>query len=144
MTAWHWFMLAILLLVLELLKTQGYLLWLSVDAAIVAIINWLAPNLTWPYALVIFILLGILSCAWWYRALKKKPVQINKLRAKQYFGRVYTLEKPVKKGKGQLEIDGLIWFVQSEQDLAKGDKIRIKSANGVVLIIEAYQADTKD
>lgn len=138
-TIWYWLIAAIILLIIELIKTNGYTLWISVSAAIVALIMWLAPHTKVLIQYTVFIVLGLSMCAWWYRSLKSKPIQINKLRAKAYFGRVYTLEKAVKKGKGQLEIDGLIWFIDSKKDFAKGDKIRIKGANGVVLLVEAYE-----
>ena len=139
MIGWYWFIIAIILLVIELIKTNGYALWLSVSAAIVAILIWFIPGLSLLYQLIVFVILGILLSLWWFKSLKNKPIQLNRLKAREYLGCVYTLEKPVKTGKGQLEIEGLIWFVHSEQDLSKGDKIRVKGLNGVVLLIEAYK-----
>lgn len=135
---WAWFIIAIALLIIELIKTNGYTLWLSVSAAIVALLAQSITTFALMYQLLLFILLSACLCTWWFKSLKNKPVQLNKLKIKEYLGRVYTLEKSVKSGKGQLEIDGLIWFVHSERDFPKGTKIRIKGNNGVVLLIEEY------
>ena len=139
---WAWFIVAIVLLIIELIKTNGYTLWLSVSAAIVALLTYNITNFTILYQFIVFIILSLCLCFWWLNSLKKKPVQLNKLKIKEYLGRVYPLEKSIKSGKGQLEIDGLIWFVHSERDLPKGSKIRIKGSNGVVLLIEEYVSST--
>lgn len=133
-----WASAAILLLILELLKTNGYALWLSVSAAIVASLKaWLTP-LSLSYQLITFGILSLILCLWWFRSLKQKPVQLNKLKAKEHLGQVYTLKKAVKHGKGQLDIADLIWFVHSEQDLPKATRVKVKGTNGAVLLIEEY------
>lgn len=136
--AGYWFVFAIILLVAELIKTNGYALWLSVTAALTALITWFFPSFTLLYQAIVLILLGALLCRWWHKSLKNNPIQLNKDKAKETLGRVYTLKKPVKSGKGQLEIEGLIWFVYAEHDFEKGEKVRVKGRNGVVLFIEAY------
>ena len=137
---WIWLIIAATFLVIELVKTNGYTLWVSVAAAIATAITWLEPQVAVWIPAVVFILFSLTTCLWWYRSLKNKPIQLNMLKAKEYFGRVYVLEKPIKSGKGEIEIDGLVWFIHSDRDFAKGSKIRIKGANGVVLLVEPFES----
>ena len=133
-----WFTVAILFLIIELFKTNGYTLWLSVCAAIVGIFKTALIHFSLIYQITVFAVLGIILCLWWLSSLKKKPIPSQPLRAKDTVGQVYTLKKPIKHGKGQLEIGNLIWFVHSEHDLPKGSMVKVKGTNGVVLLVEEY------
>ena len=136
--AWIWFTIAILLLIIELIKTNGYTLWLSVCAAVIGTLAAYLSQFNGAYQVIVFTVLSCLLCLWWFRSLKQKPIQFNKTNIKNYIGRLYTLKKSVKNGKGQLEIDGFIWFVHSKQNLPKGTQVKITGTNGVVLLIEKY------
>lgn len=133
-----WFTGAILLLIIELFKINGYTLWLSVCAAIVAVLKTGLIHFSLSYQLTVFVVLAMILCVWWFSSLRKTPAPSHTFRAKDTVGQAYTLENPIKHGKGQIEIANLIWFVHSEHDLPKGSKVKVKGTNGVVLLVEEY------
>ena len=57
-------------------------------------------------------------------------------RTEGYVGRVFTLEKPIVDGIGTVRIDDTVWRV-SGPDCPAGSRVKIASANGSDLLVEA-------
>jgi membrane protein implicated in regulation of membrane protease activity len=136
---WNWFILAVLLFVLELLTPGVFMLWLGLAAAVIGVIA-SAVVLSWQVQLIAFAVLAIvLVPAWRHFASKvEKPGDspfLNR-RAEGYVGRVFTLDKPIVGGVGAVHIDDTIWRV-SGPDCPAGSRVRIARADGANLLVEA-------
>jgi membrane protein implicated in regulation of membrane protease activity len=137
--SWSWFILAALLLVLEVLAPGMFMLWLALSAIVVGVAA-SAAVLTWQVQLIAFAVLAIvLVPVWRYFAAKAgKPVDnpfLNE-RAQGYVGRVFTLDRPIVDGVGAVRIDDTIWRV-SGPDCPSGSRVRIARADGANLLVQA-------
>ena len=137
---WHWFALASILLLVELLTGGGYLFWIAISAVIVGLFVWIIPEVAWGYQLLIFGAGAILLAFGWYYHLVKNPgfsdhPQLNR-RNEQYIGRIFTLAQPIVNGYGMIRVDDSQWRVSCNDDLPQGANVRITAADGVILHAE--------
>lgn len=60
MNFWHWIALGLVLLLLELLGTAGYLLWLGISAVLVGVLLIMLP-VSWPLQWVSFAVFALFT-----------------------------------------------------------------------------------
>ncbi len=138
-TFWHWFILGGLFLVLELTLGSGFLLWLGLSALIMGFILFLVPILTLPWQILIWSLLSLVTIFIWWRYLREESEKNDQpalnQRARQYIGRVVTLESAIENGRGRVKIADTIWRVAGK-DLPAGAKVKVIDVDGVILFVE--------
>lgn len=136
---WHWWVLGILLVTLEIFAPSTFFLWLGISAGIVGVVMLALPEMSWELQLILFALLAVATIFAGRRYFRRNPIQTDKpllnRRAEQYIGRVFTLEKPVVNGMGKVHVDDSTWRITGP-DLAVGEQIRIVAAEGVILKFE--------
>ena len=142
---WHWFGLAVSLVILEvLLGASFFLLWLGLSAGVIALVLIIYPSLMWEYQLTLFSLLSFGSMIFWHIHLKHNPPETDKprlnRRSEQYIGRIVTLKEPIENGRGKVNIDDSSWRVEGP-DLPEGSQVRVVNVNGVVLQVEEINSD---
>lgn len=142
---WHWFLLAIALIILEALSPAAFFMWLAVAASVVGLTLALFPALGWQIQLVLFAIFSVLSLILGRRYLKRHPIAtdeptLNK-RGHQYIGRVFTLDRPIVNGVGKLRVNDTIWKIGG-RDCAKGTLVRVMDVDGVVLLVAAAGDDS--
>jgi hypothetical protein len=135
---WHWWILAGILLLIEVLAPSFFFLWLSIAAAITGLILLVAPEIGWQYQLMIFSGLSVVSIALFRRYQRRNPAitdqpALNR-RGEQYLGRTFTLEQPVVNGVGTLRVDDSTWRIAGD-DLPAGTRVTVTGVDGVVLEI---------
>ena len=140
LTKWHWFGLAAVLGILEVvLGASFFLLWLAVSASTIALFLIVFPTLGWQYQMLIFALEAITSIFFWHMHLKHSPIKTDKptlnRRNEQYLGRVFTLAEPIANGRGKIQVDDSFWIVEGK-DLPAGKKVKVTGVNGVILQVE--------
>jgi membrane protein implicated in regulation of membrane protease activity len=136
--SWNWFILAALLLLLEVLMPGVFMLWLGLSAILVGIIS-TAITWSWQTQVIAFAIFAILALpAWRYFARRvEKPNDspfLNR-RAEGYVGRVFTLYKPIVDGVGTIRIDDTVWRVNGP-DCPAGSRVKIARADGANLSVE--------
>ena len=133
---WHWLVLGVVLAIIEIFAPGAFFLWLGISAAIVGIVLWLIPGLSWELQLVTFAILSIASVVVARRYLTAHPLETDlpnlNQRGQQYVGRVFTLIEPVVNGQGKIRVDDSTWKISCE-DCETGTKVIINGAEGVVL-----------
>jgi membrane protein implicated in regulation of membrane protease activity len=137
--SWNWFILAALLLLIEILAPGMFMLWLGLSAILVGIIS-SAVVWSWQAQLIAFAVLAIASVPAWRHFARKveKPADspfLNR-RAEGYVGREFTLDKPIVGGVGTIRIDDTVWRVMGP-DAPAGSRVRIARAEGAALTVEA-------
>jgi membrane protein implicated in regulation of membrane protease activity len=137
--SWNWFILAAVLLLLEVLAPGTFMLWLGLSAILVGAIS-LAVIWSWQAQVIAFAVFAVASIpAWRYFARKvEKPVDrpfLNR-RVEGYIGREFTLDKPIVGGVGTIHIDDTVWRVKGP-DCPAGSRVRIARAEGADLLVEA-------
>ena len=145
---WHWIGLAAILFILEVLTGTGLVLWTGISALMLGLMVFAIPTMTMGVQWITFAVLSLLSAICWnwylrYRPIKTDDPSLNR-RANQYIGRVFTLESATVNGMGTLHVDDTMWRIQSAEDLPAGMLIRIKGADGVILIAEAASPNQKE
>lgn len=136
---WHWWILAGLLLILELTAPAFFFLWLGIAAAAVGMILLVFPGLPLESQLVLFGVTSVAAVFAWRRYREARPTvtdqpNLNR-RGHQYIGRVFTLMEPIKNGEGKVTVDDSTWRVKGPDSTA-GTTVRVTGIDGVIFIVE--------
>ncbi len=136
---WHWLVLGIVLVVLEVLSPGVYFLWLGIAAIVVGGILYGLPDMTWQMQLVLFAVFSVVSIALARILLQRHPIESDEpalnRRGEQYIGRVLTLSEPIENGVGRVKVDDTIWRVEGP-DCPAGTRVRVVGVDGVVFQVE--------
>lgn len=139
MSYWQWWVLAGVLLIVEVLAPGTFFLWLAVSAAAVGLLVWLVPTTSIEAAWSIFAVLGVISVVMVLK-FRKRPKEdaANKLnkRGQEYVGRLFELTEPIHNGKGKLKIGDTLWTVYGP-DLAAGARVKVIAVDGGDLRVES-------
>lgn len=136
---WHWLVLGVILVILEVFSPGAFFLWMGIAAGAVGLILLASPGLEWEYQILLFAVFSLASIAIWRMILKRHPTQTDEprlnRRGEQYIGRVFTLQEPVVNGLGKIRVDDSSWKIEGP-DCAEGTKVRVIDVDGVVLKVE--------
>ncbi|MEM9533836.1 MAG: NfeD family protein [Pseudomonadota bacterium] len=141
LSPWHWFALALLLLIVELIAPASFFLWLGLAAGATGLLLALLP-LSWQAQWVAFSVFSVLSIIGWLQYRKRRPQtsdqpKLNR-RGERYVGRTFTLSKPIVNGVGKVRVDDSSWKVNGP-DRPAGSKVRVTKVDGVVLVVEPLE-----
>lgn len=136
---WHWWVLAALLVVIEVFAPSTVFLWPGVAAAVVGAVLLVAPGLDLKLQVLLFAVLSVTSLFLWRRYARTRPTETEdpnlNLRGQRHIGREFPLEQPIVNGRGKLMVEGVIWKIEGE-DQSAGTLVRITEIDGVVLKVE--------
>jgi membrane protein implicated in regulation of membrane protease activity len=141
MVFWHWWVLAIILIIAEIFSMSLFALFIAMAAAIVGVLAWILPDMSWTAEFILFSVLSLVSIVGWHYYRKANPLKptdqpsLNR-RGSQYVGRVFTLDAATENGVGKLKVDDSTWKIVAEKDFKKGDKVKVIALDGVVLKVE--------
>jgi len=139
---WHWWILAGMLLILELTSPVFFFLWLASSAAAVGFLLLVFPDIPVEAQLVLFGLLSVVAVLAWRKYREVHPPSSDQpllnQRGQQYTGRVFTLDHPIENGVGKVEVDDSTWRVKGP-DLPAGTRVRVCGVDGVVFIVESAE-----
>jgi len=137
---WHWWVIGVVLVILEVFSPGAFFLWMGIAAGIVGLLLLLSPELGWQYQLLWFALFSVVSILVWHRYLKSHPIATDQpalnRRAERYIGRVFTLEEPVVNGQGKIRVDDSQWKISIAMDCEAGTRVKVVGVDGVVLKVE--------
>lgn len=137
---WHWWILAGLLLILELTAPAFFFLWLGIAAAAVGLILLVFPSIPLETQLVLFAIASIVAVLAWRKYRESRPLTTDQpnlnRRGHQYIGRVFSLNSPIINGEGKVTVDDSTWRVKGP-DLAAGTSIKVTGVDGVIFTVEA-------
>lgn len=136
---WHWWVLGVGLLVLELLAPGSFFLWLAVAAGLTGLGKLALPALGWELQLLLFAVLSVASLVAGRAFVKRHPIEtadktLNR-RGEQHVGKVYTLAVAIQNGRGTLQVGDSVWRVEGP-DLPAGAQVRVVAADGAALKVE--------
>lgn len=139
---WHWWILAGILLIIEVAAPSFFFLWLSIAAGITGLVLLAAPELNWEYQILLFSGLSILSLTAFKRYQRANPVisdqpALNR-RGEQYIGRTFMLAEPIKNNSGVISVDDSTWRITGT-DLPSGTTVRVVGTEGAILKVEPAQ-----
>ncbi|MGQ3892853.1 NfeD family protein [Legionella sp. CNM-4043-24] len=133
---WHWFTLALVLIIAEIMGAAGFLLALGTAAATTGLLTWLM-HISWQWQLVIFSTLCILYAFAWWQYLQSRAVVAPTLLNRpvdEMMGRTTTLIEAIVDGRGKILINGTTWFVTGPE-LPAGTRVTITAIQGDTLLV---------
>ena len=139
LNSWHWGIIAVVLIVLEMFAPGAFMVWLGVAAAVVSIVMVIFPTMGWETQFMIFAVISVASIYGWRVYTRKHPPTTDQpnlnQRGEQYVNRVFTLAEPVVNGQGKIKVDDSTWKIEGD-DCDTGTQVRVTGVDGVVLKIE--------
>lgn len=136
---WHWWILAVVFIILEIFSPAAFFLWLGIAAAVTGITSLIAPEIHWTIQFLTFSVLSILSVLLGRIWFKRHPIDsdqpfLNDPNA-QLVGRICEVEQAIRNGSGRVKIADTTWKALGP-DANTGDKVRVTGIRSASLLIE--------
>ncbi len=136
---WYWWVLAVVLLAIELLASGFFFLWMAIAGLITGSVLLVSPTTSPEVQLLIFSVFSFVSILIWRRLVSLHPQEtdhplLNK-RGAQYIGRTFTLIEAIENGKGKIKVDDSIWTVQGE-DCPVKTKVKVVAVDGTIFKVK--------
>ena len=139
---WHWGILAVGLVLLEMILPIFFFLWLGMAAGIVGGLLFFFPEMGWKVQFLCFSGISVVSVAISRLLLLRSPTPTDRptlnRRGSQYVGRVFTLTDPIENGVGRIRVDDTTWRIVG-QDVSAGQKVKVIGFEGAVLSVEVLE-----
>ncbi len=137
---WHWWVLAVVLLALEVAAPGTFFLWLAIAAGVVGLIVLILPDMAWQIQVLLFAIGAVGAVVAWRAFARRHPEEsedptLNR-RGEQYVGQVFHLSEAITDGRGRMKVGDSVWRVAGP-DLPAGAKVRVTGAEGTVLRVAA-------
>ena len=138
---WFWWIVAGVLLLLELMTPGVFAMWLALAAASVGITDYFF-DLNWQLELLAFAAFSLvyvyLARPWYSKNKLQNSDQPNlNQRIYAFIGKSFVLSEAIVNGQGKLDIEGTRWDVLGP-DLASGATVKVTAVEGMKLrVIEA-------
>ncbi len=140
---WHWWILAVVLMSIELIAPAAFFIWCGIAAAFVGVIVWVFPVMSWEIPFLLFAVLSVVSVLVGRKYLQQRGAMesdqpmLNR-RGEQYVGRIFTLHHPIVDGTGRVEVDDSSWRVEGK-DMAAGARVKVVAINGSTMKVERVE-----
>jgi hypothetical protein len=135
---WHWWVLGVVFLILEVFAPGVFFLWLALAAAGVGLLLLLLPGISWEVQFLVYAALSVISIAASRLWFKHYPIETDRpnlnRRGEQYVGRVFTLDQAVTNGHGKSRVDDTSWKIRGE-DCDAGSRVRVTGVEGTELTV---------
>lgn len=137
---WHWWILALGLIIAETLLPGTFFLWMGVSAVVLGLLAWLVPAMSWETQLMLFAILSLVSIVGWRVWARRHPDESDQptlnRRGEQYVGRVFVLETAIENGFGKVRVGDTLWRVKGD-DAPAGGRVKVVAVDGIILVVEA-------
>ncbi|GLQ20953.1 NfeD family protein [Algimonas porphyrae] len=140
LTAWHWLILGVVLLGIELLTGSTYLLWPAASALFVGILLFIAPGLGWEMQMLLFFLLSITTLVLGRTHLQRlvkggEPSDLND-PGLAMIGRQVRAVADFTGIEGRVQVGDTQWSARLSGGTAEaGDLLRVEAVEGATLIV---------
>lgn len=135
---WHWFVLAAILIGLELLAPGYVFLWIAVAAGITGLLKLFLP-LGWELQLILFGVIAVVTVIYAKKFIKKYAKETDQptlnRRGDKYIGKVYVLDQAIENGSGKVKVGDTMWRVEGE-NLPVGSAVKVIAVNGASFVVE--------
>ena len=136
---WHWWILGLMLAVVELMAPGTFFLWFGLAAGVTGLILLILPGLDANFQLLAFAVLSV-AAVFAGRSVMRRQNRLRtqgslNRRGEQYVGRVFTVEQAIVNGRGSIRVDDSIWRAEGP-DTAAGETVRVVKAGSSVLRVE--------
>ncbi|RKZ79458.1 MAG: NfeD family protein, partial [Gammaproteobacteria bacterium] len=74
MDFWHWWIIAVVLVIIEILAPTFFALWMAIAAFMTGVALFLMPEMQWEYQVFLFATLSVISIVVWRHYYIKNPI----------------------------------------------------------------------
>jgi len=136
---WHWWILAVVLIILEIFTPGAFFMWMSAAAGIVGLILLAMPDLTWQAQFLLFSFLSVIAIiagkAWFNRNPIQTEMPTLNERENDLIGKVFDVEQAIVNGSGRVKVGESTWKANGP-DCKAGDSVRVVGVDGSELKVE--------
>lgn len=131
---WHWLIIGVIFIIVELFAWSTFFLWMGVSAFIVGLFIYWVPDFSWESQFILFSLLSIVSIYLGRRLFQYSDTDngLNN-RACSYIGNLYSVVEVHSNG-GKIKINDSLWIAQG-CTMSIGQKVKVISTQGTILIV---------
>lgn len=137
---WHWLILAVALIILEILMPGAYFLWMGISAAAVGAGMFIFPEMPLLTQILIFAVLSVITVVIYKAHRRQNPVVTDEpalnRRGEQYIGRTVILTEAIVNGVGKTKVDDSTWKVSGE-NMQAGESVRVVAVDGSTFKVES-------
>lgn len=142
MAYWHWFVLGLVLLILEMFAPGAILLWFGIAALLVGVLMTIMGDLISPsWQWTVFAVLSVASIVVWKLYARKHNLDqtddgstLSK-RGMALVGHEFVLSQAIVNGVGKAKVGDSHWRVEGS-DLAEGERVTVTACVGATLKVE--------
>lgn len=140
LTAYHWLVLGLLLIVLEVFGFAGFMIGAAFASVIVGVSMFII-DIHWHEQLSMFAFLSVIFTVVYWKFFKSynENVSDNELlnnRAAQFVGNTYKLETAIENGFGKIKIGDTLWKVRSDIDMDVNNQVEVIGVDGMTLLVK--------
>ncbi len=137
---WHWMVLGIVLVLLELAVPAFFLVWFGVGALVVGFVLLAVPGLSFAWQLLAWITFSILFIWLWFKVFKpgfhKTRAGMSKGALIGEVGLVIRDIRPLEKGQVRFQKPVLgdeVWESLADDEIKAGERVRVLDVEGNIL-----------
>ncbi len=138
MAYWHWWVLGVLLLILEVFSPAAFFIWIGLAAGIVGFLL-LVIDMSWQAQVFVFAGLSMASVMLGRMWFRRNPIETDQpnlnRRGHELIGRTYKVEQAIVDGTGRIRVGDSTWKVRGP-DAVVGAKVKVVGIESAVLSIE--------
>jgi hypothetical protein len=139
---WYWWVLAALLVAVEVFAPGVLFLWLGLAAGVVGLMLWLMPGLGIEYQMLAFAVLSVAATLGGRWLVRRMPVATDSpllnRRGDQYVGQTVVLTEAITNGAGRARVGDSVWRVEGP-DLKAGTAVKVVGRAGTRLKVERVE-----
>jgi membrane protein implicated in regulation of membrane protease activity len=133
---WHWFIFAIVLVILEIFSPAAFFIWIGAAAAITGLALLILGDLSWQIQFIIFAIASIASILLGRSFFQSKSVNtddptLSQLE-KELIGKVCEVEQAIHNGSGRVKVGETTWKATGA-DCEAGQSVRVIAVDGAIL-----------
>lgn len=137
---WHWMVLGVVLVLLELAVPAFFVIWFGLGALIVGAALAVAPGIPLPGQIALWIVASLAFVVLWFKVFK---AQVHRTRVGlsegQFSGEVGLATRPImpfQKGQVRFQkpiLGSDVWEAIASEDIAVGERIKVLDVEGNIL-----------
>lgn len=139
---WHWLLLGIALMSMEMLLPAAMIfMWPGIAALMIGVMMAFVPHLMPLYQIGLWLILSLVFITEWIKYCQghpPKPVvrRNTRLPGEELIGQQFTLQKAIIYGRGELEVNEKLYPVLAIDDYPAGTLVKVARVEGAALRVQ--------
>lgn len=136
---WHWWVFAIILLILEVFTPGAFFMWMSIAAGVIGLILLIFSDLSWQIQFVLFAVSSIAAILLGRIFFNRNDINIDDPTMTQLeselIGKMVVVEVAIQNGNGRVRVGDTTWKAKGT-DCEAGRSVKVIAVNGTELMVE--------